>query len=178
MRPHHGREEVHLGRWKWMESNNNGELQRFSINQRKGVLRSERTIRRLGGRFIFTRRDCSIKYNKYVDPDDKSSNNAEKKKGKRRRSREQQTLKGAIMLHCHEREELQNKRSTKRKSFKTSALLKRNGILWCRRNIQKPGGTKKKDVLIRYKLTKEPPLITSKRSSKREESLNECHSVP
>ena len=69
------------------------------LYQRKEVLRAERNIRRLGGRSIFTRRACSIKYNKYADSDDKFSNNAET-----------------------ERKELQNKSSIKKNKFTKGTL--------------------------------------------------------
>ena len=36
MQPHHGCEEVHLGRWKGMESNNSGELHN-TLNQTQQV---------------------------------------------------------------------------------------------------------------------------------------------
>ena len=142
MRPHHSCEEVHPGRWKVMESNNNGEQhRRCTINWRKEVLWSERKIRRIVGRskqgsnHALSSREELAQYTTSTWIRTTSlatirkgmrAKTLNRKKGKSRRSREQQTLKGAITLHHHEREELQNKRSTKGKSFKTSALLKRS----------------------------------------------------
>ena len=45
MRPQHGREEVHPGRWKEMESNNNGELYKMLDRTNEGASKSKHSTK-------------------------------------------------------------------------------------------------------------------------------------
>ena len=79
MRPHHGRKEVHPGRWKGMESKNNGTEATDALSTKEWKYSNPNGISEGQEEDPSTREELAQANNKYADSDIKSSNNAETK---------------------------------------------------------------------------------------------------
>ena len=96
MRPQHGREEIHPGRWKGMEPNNNGELYKM-LNRPMKELRKPNTLSKKKSTPIQTEHPKAWRK---INHKERASTGAHKSN---RCSREQQTL------HRHEQKKEEQK---------------------------------------------------------------------